>query len=118
MSSDQEKQAEEQELKQRNAEQEKQKQQSEQEKYQQDQKENAEQQQNQQQADDSIENREGEEKPEEIEINPVEASITEQQKATEQWLKRIPDDPGGLLKRKFLYQYNQIPDQQNETQPW
>lgn len=31
----------------------------------------------------------------------------EQQQATEQWLRRIPDDPGGLLRRKFLYQYQQ-----------
>ena len=28
------------------------------------------------------------------------------QKADEQWLQRIPDDPGGLWRRKFLYQYN------------
>jgi len=28
------------------------------------------------------------------------------QKADEQWLRRIPDDPGGLWRRKFLYQYN------------
>ncbi|MEQ1637095.1 MAG: VWA domain-containing protein [Methylococcales bacterium] len=27
--------------------------------------------------------------------------------ANEQWLKRIPDDPAGLLKRKFKYQYGQ-----------
>jgi len=27
--------------------------------------------------------------------------------ANEQWLNRIPDDPAGLLKRKFLYQYGQ-----------
>lgn len=25
--------------------------------------------------------------------------------ANEQWLRRIPDDPGGLLRRKFLHQY-------------
>lgn len=37
---------------------------------------------------------------------PVEPS-TEQQQANEQWLKRIPDDPAGLLKRKFKYQYGQ-----------
>lgn len=29
----------------------------------------------------------------------------EKQQANEQWLKRIPDDPAGLLKRKFKYQY-------------
>ena len=27
--------------------------------------------------------------------------------AADQWLPRIPDDPGGLLRRKFLYQYRQ-----------
>lgn len=32
---------------------------------------------------------------------------TEEQRAAEQWLRRIPDDPGGLLRRKFLYQYKQ-----------
>lgn len=31
----------------------------------------------------------------------------EEKQATEQWLRRIPDDPGGLLRRKFLYQYQQ-----------
>lgn len=29
----------------------------------------------------------------------------EREQANEQWLNRIPDDPGGLLRRKFLYQY-------------
>jgi Ca-activated chloride channel family protein len=32
---------------------------------------------------------------------------SEEQQALEQWLRRIPDDPGGLLRRKFLYQYRQ-----------
>lgn len=39
---------------------------------------------------------------------PAEAAVPmtdEQQQANEQWLKRIPDDPSGLLKRKFKYQY-------------
>jgi Ca-activated chloride channel family protein len=31
----------------------------------------------------------------------------EQIQANEQWLKRIPDDPSVLLKRKFKYQYSQ-----------
>ncbi len=39
--------------------------------------------------------------------------------ALQQWLRRIPDDPGGLLRRKFQYQYQQ----QNRSngageQPW
>lgn len=29
-------------------------------------------------------------------------AFTEQQQATEQWLRQIPDDPGELLRRKFL----------------
>lgn len=31
----------------------------------------------------------------------------EQQDALEQWLRRVPDDPGGLLRRKFRYETNQ-----------
>lgn len=31
----------------------------------------------------------------------------EEKIAAEQWLRRIPDDPGGLLRRKFLRQYRQ-----------
>lgn len=30
---------------------------------------------------------------------------TEQQLAEEQWLRRIPDDPGGLLRRKFMIEH-------------
>ncbi len=37
----------------------------------------------------------------------AEKLTTEQQQANEQWLKRIPDDPASLLKRKFKYQYSQ-----------
>mgnify|MGYP003334114815 CR=1 FL=1 len=31
----------------------------------------------------------------------------EEQQALEQWLRRVPDDPGGLLRRKFQQQYEQ-----------
>ncbi len=31
----------------------------------------------------------------------------EQKQALEQWLRRVPDDPGGLLRNKFKYQYLQ-----------
>ena len=41
----------------------------------------------------------------------------ESAQATEQWLRRIPDDPGGLLRRKFYYQYQQRPrDELNEDE--
>ncbi len=35
------------------------------------------------------------------------AEQSEEQQAREQWLRRVPDDPSGLLKRKFDYQYRQ-----------
>ncbi|KJV05816.1 VWA domain-containing protein [Methylocucumis oryzae] len=40
-----------------------------------------------------------------------------QQAINEQWLKRIPDDPGGLLRRKFQYQYGQRNAEQSDK-PW
>lgn len=42
----------------------------------------------------------------------------EQQQALKQWLNRVPDDPGGLLKRKFLYQYNQQQQTSEEEVLW
>ncbi len=42
----------------------------------------------------------------------------EQERAVQQWLQRIPDDPGGLLRRKFLYQYRQRGRQQETDRPW
>ena len=37
---------------------------------------------------------------------PADSSAkNEKQQANEQWLNRIPDDPAGLLRRKFKYQY-------------
>ena len=39
-------------------------------------------------------------------------SSDEQKQANEQWLNRIKDDPAGLLKRKFKYQYGQRNRQQ------
>ena len=43
----------------------------------------------------------------------------EEKMAAEQWLRRIPDDPGGLLRRKFEAQYKQRRRSINETkQPW
>ncbi len=50
----------------------------------------------------------------------------EQQQAMEQWLRRIPDDPGALLRNKFRYQYQKTGKDQDgnntwpddEVQPW
>ena len=41
---------------------------------------------------------------------------SEEQRATEQWLRRIPDDPAGLLRRKFRYQYQQRQRPQREEE--
>jgi Ca-activated chloride channel family protein len=36
---------------------------------------------------------------------PPDPAELERRRAADQWLRRIPDDPAGLLRRKFLYQY-------------
>jgi Ca-activated chloride channel family protein len=36
---------------------------------------------------------------------PEEEAAREQQQALNQWLQRVPDDPGGLLRRKFQLEY-------------
>lgn len=115
--SEQQKQAEDEQLKQRDAEAEEKKQQAEREEYEQQQKTNDE------TGVDKLENKAeenaiAEDQPLEIEVNPTEASITEDEKATAQWLKRIPDDPGGLLRRKFYYQHKNNPDQSDDNEPW
>ncbi len=42
----------------------------------------------------------------------------EQRQMMEQWLRRIPDDPGGLLRRKFLYQYRRRDQPAGTTEAW
>ncbi len=46
-----------------------------------------------------------------------EATPDLEQQQTQQWLKKIPDNPGGLLRRKFKYQYSRE-QHQNEQKPW
>lgn len=47
----------------------------------------------------------------------TEISDEETQKM-EQWLRKIPDDPAGLLRRKFYYQYQQRDSGRQEAEPW
>ncbi len=47
----------------------------------------------------------------------------EKEQAMQQWIERIPDDPGGLLRNKFLYQYknkskNRNNNQNGDRKPW
>ena len=45
-------------------------------------------------------------KPQKVEAGmPSDSPISEQQLAQEQWLRAIPDDPGGLLRRKFMIEH-------------
>ena len=41
-----------------------------------------------------------------------------EQQATKQWLRRIPDDPGGLLRNKFYYQYKRRNQQPEDKKNW
>lgn len=43
---------------------------------------------------------------------------TESQQALEQWLRRVPDDPGGLLRRKLLRDHQQQAGTGNSQQAW
>ena len=60
-----------------------------------------------------------EEKQEQLAQAKQEELDEEQKQATEQWLRRIPDDPAGLLRRKFRYQYQQRQGQKStEDKTW
>lgn len=48
----------------------------------------------------------------------TEAEYDESKQANEQWLNRIPDDPAGLLKRKFKYQYGQRGRKTGNDKAW
>ena len=48
----------------------------------------------------------------------TEAEYDETKQANEQWLNRIPDDPAGLLKRKFKYQYGQRGRKTGNDKAW
>lgn len=65
---------------------------------------------------DSSENELQENASNETEVD--ERMVQEQQQALEQWLRRIPDDPGGLLRRKFRYQYQRQGVDQDGNQIW
>ena len=68
--------------------------------------------------------------PTAAEAGPEDVEQWASEQAAEQWLRRVPQDPGGLLRRKFLYQYQRLGvDQQGnrvvegagrrpERQPW
>ncbi|UTF60467.1 tetratricopeptide repeat protein [Gilvimarinus sp. DA14] len=58
------------------------------------------------QAQNSSATAEGEKSEAEVRAQPTPEELEEQQ-AQEQWLRQIPDDPSGLLRNKFQYEYQQ-----------
>ncbi len=54
----------------------------------------------------------------EQQLEPSEAWTEEDAQAMEQWLRRIPDDPGGLLRRKFRNEHQRRGAPENETETW
>ncbi|MBD3646399.1 MAG: tetratricopeptide repeat protein, partial [Pseudomonadales bacterium] len=96
---------------------------------QQEQQEPGEQQQADQKEEDNPENRQQQEEGEKAEAGQQQMAEEdaqpldeEEQQALEQWLRRVPDDPGGLLRRKFLKQHEdrirrgEVAD--NDTKDW
>ncbi len=81
--------------------------------------ENSEQQQDSEQGDEQSEQenegeQEGEPSPSEVAQNWSE----EDEQAMEQWLRRIPDDPGGLLRRKFRNEHQRRGKPADESEDW
>ena len=83
--------------------------------------------QQQQQAEEKEQQAKAEEKKSEAEESEEQQAMATQeedaepnpeQQAIEQWLRRIPDDPAGLLRRKFIHQYRQNNSRKQEPEPW
>lgn len=56
---------------------------------------------------------------EERAMNQADAELSEDQQATEQWLRRIPDDPTGLLRRKLRRSHqSEYPTTTDSRTPW
>ena len=54
----------------------------------------------------------------EQQMEAAEAWTEEDAQAMEQWLRRIPDDPGGLLRRKFRNQHQRRGAPEDESESW
>jgi Ca-activated chloride channel family protein len=63
-------------------------------------------------------NGEGEQQQGDAQMDYAEAWSEEDAQAMEQWLRRIPDDPGGLLRRKFRNQHQRRGAPEDESEAW
>ena len=69
-------------------------------------------------ADDGEAEQQGEPEQEQASATPDDVEEWASDQAAEQWLRRIPQDPGGLLRRKFLYQYQRLGVDQDGNYVW
>lgn len=60
----------------------------------------------------------GEGEPQAGEPESIDSWSEEDAQAMEQWLRRIPDDPGGLLRRKFMGQHQRRGAPEDEAESW
>ena len=63
-----------------------------------------------------VDQQENQEASENEQLAEMEQQMSDQ--AADQWLRKIPDDPGGLLRRKFIYQYQNRGGSSVEDNPW
>jgi Ca-activated chloride channel homolog len=59
-----------------------------------------------------------EQKQQQLEAEKDEREKSEKDQALEHWLEKIPDDPGGLLRRKMYREYQRRGRQQKEKKLW
>lgn len=52
------------------------------------------------------------------ELTFEEEMTSDEQKEVERWLQRVPDDPGGLMRRKFLYESQKSQLQRSDMNAW
>ena len=64
----------------------------------------------------SVEQKQAEQQAQDETQANLDQQMSEQ--AAEQWLRKVPDDPGGLLRRKFIYQYRERGGVDAEAQSW
>jgi len=63
-----------------------------------------------------VDQQENQQASEDEQLAEMEQQMSEQ--AADQWLRKIPDDPGGLLRRKFIYQYQNRAGSSVEANQW
>lgn len=66
----------------------------------------------------SQQEQESQQQKQEAEMSEDERNKSEKDQALEHWLEKIPDDPGGLLRRKMYREYQRRGRQQKEEKLW